>query len=116
MSTEVHGSEHDALAGPKSCDVFAGFRDFPYDDAFPDKFDAVGKGRYRGPHPIGEIWCATLMMATSNLTATLVDKPRAYAIAWQCVVDGLKLTPPTRASWMRAMPSATRSTTLGRAG
>jgi extracellular elastinolytic metalloproteinase len=70
-----------------------GLRGFPYGDAFPDKFDAVGKGRYRRPHPIGEIWCATLMMATRDLTATLVDKPRAYAITWQCVVDGLKLTP-----------------------
>jgi extracellular elastinolytic metalloproteinase len=39
------------VLGDWRADNSAGFRDFPYDDAFPDKFDAVGKGRYRGPHP-----------------------------------------------------------------
>jgi extracellular elastinolytic metalloproteinase len=73
----------------------SGLRRFPYDCAFPDKFDDLGQGRYIGvyPHAIGEIWCATLMMAIRCLAAVLGDKPRAYAIVWQCVVDGLKATP-----------------------
>jgi extracellular elastinolytic metalloproteinase len=69
-----------------------GIRGFPYDNAFPDGFDAVGTGRYIGEHSIGEIWCATLSMAVRDLALALATKPRAYAIAWQCVVDGLKLT------------------------
>jgi extracellular elastinolytic metalloproteinase len=69
-----------------------GIRDFPYDNDFPDGFDAVGTGRYIGPHAIGEIWCATLTMAIRDLASALDAKRRAYAIAWQCVVDGLKLT------------------------
>jgi extracellular elastinolytic metalloproteinase len=76
-----------------------GLRKYPYDDAFPDKFCDVGTGRYVEPkwHNIGEIWCATLMMAVRRLTAYLNNKDRAYAIAWQCIVDGLKLN--------RAQPS-----------
>jgi extracellular elastinolytic metalloproteinase len=70
-----------------------GLRAFRYDDDFPDGFDAVGTGRYDEEHNIGEIWCATLMMAVRALAITLSNKPRAYAIAWQCVVDGLKLAP-----------------------
>lgn len=69
-----------------------GIRGFPYDNAFPDRFDALGTGRYVGPHAIGEIWCATLTMAIRDLALALDAKPRAYAIAWQSVVDGLKLT------------------------
>jgi extracellular elastinolytic metalloproteinase len=61
----------------------------------PDGFGALGTGRYgsAAPHPKGEIWCATLTKATRDLATALGDKAHAYAIAWQSVVDGLKLTP-----------------------
>ena len=71
----------------------SGIRKFPYNNSFPDGFSALGTGRYMGgPHAIGEIWCATLTKATRDLAASLNDKPRACAIAWQSVVDGLKVT------------------------
>lgn len=63
-----------------------GIRGFPYDGAFPDSFADLGTGRYRGstPHPIGEIWCATLMEMSRTIGAPL---------SLQIVVDGLKLSP-----------------------
>ena len=67
-----------------------GFRSAPYDDDFPAGFDTVGTSRTE-MHDVGEVWCATLMMAVRDLTTILDDKARAHAIAWQCVVDGLIL-------------------------
>jgi extracellular elastinolytic metalloproteinase len=69
-----------------------GIRGFPYDSAFPDNFGDLGTGRYSGftsegepwPHPIGEIWCATLLEMNRNIGANL---------GVQLVVDALKLTP-----------------------
>lgn len=70
-----------------------GIRGFPYTDGFPDSYGAIGTGRYTGPHAIGEIWCAALMKATRDLIAALNDRPRGFAIAWQAVFDGLRLSP-----------------------
>lgn len=69
----------------------SGIRGFPYDSTFPDNFGDLGTGRYSGftstgrrwPHPIGEIWCATLLEMNRNIGANL---------GVQLVVDGLKLT------------------------
>ena len=63
-----------------------GIRGFPYDSNFPDDFGDLGTGRYNGsaPHPIGEIWCATLLEMNRNIGANL---------GVQLVVDALKLTP-----------------------
>jgi extracellular elastinolytic metalloproteinase len=69
-----------------------GIRGFPYDSNFPDNFGDLGTGRYTGflpdgrshPHPIGEIWCATLMEMNRNIGAKL---------GVQLVVDALKLSP-----------------------
>ncbi|HEY7560220.1 MAG TPA: M36 family metallopeptidase [Candidatus Binatia bacterium] len=69
-----------------------GIRDFPYNSNFPDNFGKLGTGRYSGftpqgrrwPHPIGEIWCATLLEMNRNIGPTL---------GVQLVVDALKLTP-----------------------
>ena len=73
-----------------------GIRGFPYDSNFPDNFGDLGTGRYTGfqrdgagrlrpsPHPIGEIWCATLMEMNRNIGANL---------GVQLVVDALKLSP-----------------------
>jgi extracellular elastinolytic metalloproteinase len=78
-----------------------GIREFPYDSGFPDGFGQIGTGRYRFDflgrpqvHNIGEIWCATLMEITRRAVNELDDKPRAYAVCWQIVVDALKLTTP----------------------
>ena len=69
-----------------------GIRGFPYDSGFPNNFGDLGTGRYSGflsdgrrsPHPIGEIWCATLLEMNRNIGANL---------GTQLVVDALKLTP-----------------------
>jgi extracellular elastinolytic metalloproteinase len=69
-----------------------GIRGFPYDSDFPDNFGDLGTGRYSGyaadgrrwPHPIGEIWCVTLLEMNRNIGTEL---------GAQLVVDGLKLTP-----------------------
>ena len=69
-----------------------GIRGFPYDSNFPDNFGDLGTGRYSGflpdgrrwPHPIGEIWCATLLELNRNIGEDL---------GAQLVVDALKLTP-----------------------
>ena len=65
-----------------------GIRAFPYDGNFPDDFGDLGTGRYtggpNGPHPIGEIWCATLMEMARNIGKNL---------AVQLVIDALPLSP-----------------------
>jgi extracellular elastinolytic metalloproteinase len=62
-----------------------GIRGFHYDSNYPDNFGDLGSGRYDGsaPHPIGEIWCATLLEMNRNIGS---------ALGAQLVVDGLKLT------------------------
>jgi extracellular elastinolytic metalloproteinase len=63
-----------------------GIRAFPYDADFPDSFGDLGSGRYDGspPHPIGEIWCATLMEMSRAIGGPL---------SLQILIDGLKLAP-----------------------
>ena len=78
-----------------------GIRGFPYNSSFPDGFGSLGSGRYTGkrpdgrpsPHPIGEIWCATLMQINRAVGEALGNQDRAYQLCWQLVVDGLKLSP-----------------------
>ncbi|MCY1054722.1 M36 family metallopeptidase [Nannocystis sp. SCPEA4] len=69
-----------------------GRRTHPYDADYPGKFGDIGSGSYDSPHAVGEIWCAALMQLTRNLAGVL-GKPRGYAITWQAVIDGIKLTP-----------------------
>lgn len=71
----------------------SGIRQFPYDENFPDHFGDIGRGRYVREHNIGEIWCATLMQMNRNLGAELGSAELGHQLAWQIVVDGLKLTP-----------------------
>lgn len=79
------------LAAPNASDEDKK-RDFPYDNEFPGNFGDPGTGRYSGyapngsrwPHPIGEIWCATLLEMNRNIGTLL---------GVQLVVDALKLTP-----------------------
>lgn len=80
-----------------------GIRQAPYDDHYPGTFGDIGKGlgqvagapnvSYQEIHDVGEIWCATLMHLLRTVTAAIGDKPRAYQLTWQAVVDGMKLTP-----------------------
>jgi extracellular elastinolytic metalloproteinase len=71
-----------------------GVRGLPYNDAFPDGFGSIGKGRYREEHNLGELWCATLMQMNRRLADVFGgDVPRGHQLGWQLVVDGLKLTP-----------------------
>ncbi|MFV1998556.1 MAG: M36 family metallopeptidase [Acidiferrobacterales bacterium] len=67
-----------------------GIRGFPYNSNFPDNFGDLGTGRYSGfqpdgrrwPHPLGEIWCATLLEMNRNIGKEL---------GAQLVLDALKL-------------------------
>ncbi|MEU6811158.1 M36 family metallopeptidase [Streptomyces sp. NPDC046831] len=74
-----------------------GIRQRPYDDQYPGDFGDIGQFvnglDYTEVHSVGEIWCAALMGMTRRISAKLGSKQRGYRIAWQAVVDGLKLTP-----------------------
>lgn len=72
-----------------------------YDDAYAQRgtFGKIGKpGDYVGrdangklmPHPIGEIWCATLMKMNRDLGQALGNRQRGHFLGWQIVIDGLK--------------------------
>jgi extracellular elastinolytic metalloproteinase len=84
----------DTVIGAWVVDRPGGIREFAYDSEFPDGFGDLGTGRYRNinprdptrkwPHPIGEIWCATLMEMNRNIGVTL---------GVQLVLDALKLSP-----------------------
>ncbi len=68
-----------------------GIRRAPYDNTFPFNYgDLAG---FPEVHDIGEVWCATLLMMTRRIRAALGDDPAGYRLAWQIVVDGLKLSP-----------------------
>lgn len=81
-----------------------GIRQKPYDENYPGTFGDLGKRQgevvghpelhYAEVHDAGEVWCATLMHMMRTVTKAIGgDKPRAYQLCWQAVVDGLKLTP-----------------------
>lgn len=69
-----------------------GIRRAPYDANYP--FDYGQLRNFPEVHDIGEVWCATLMQMTRNMIVALNCKKQGYRIAWQIVVDGLKMTPP----------------------
>jgi fungalysin metallopeptidase (M36)/peptidase M28-like protein len=76
-----------------------GIRSAPYDDHYQYGYGHIAAFP-RDPqtglpdeHQTGEIWCATLMMMSRRLRASLGDDAAGYRLAWQLVVDGLKLTP-----------------------
>lgn len=71
-----------------------GIRLAPYDDNYPGTFGSIGRPPYDDDeHAIGEIWCATIMKMNRDLGSALGDRVRGHRLAWQIVVDGLKLTP-----------------------
>jgi extracellular elastinolytic metalloproteinase len=75
-----------------------GIRLHPYDDQYPATFGNVGSPPYdEDEHAIGEIWCATLMNMNRDFGKVLGGTPqsriRGHQIAWQVVVDALKITP-----------------------
>nr|WP_282183996.1 M20/M25/M40 family metallo-hydrolase [Azospirillum sp. OGB3] len=69
-----------------------GIRRAPYDDDYPFGFGDLAS--FPEVHDIGEVWCAALMKMTRLIRAALNDDQSGYRLAWQMVVDGLKLTPP----------------------
>jgi extracellular elastinolytic metalloproteinase len=84
----------DTVIGAWVVDRPGGIREFPYNSDFRDGFGKLGTGRYKNinprnptrkwPHPIGEIWCATLMEMNRNIGVKL---------GVQLVLDALKLSP-----------------------
>lgn len=88
--------EH-TVVGDWVMDRPGGFRQRPYDDRYPGDFGDIGRVTggldYTKIHNVGEIWCAALMEMTRRISAALGSKERGYRVAWQAVVDGLKLTP-----------------------
>ncbi|MEV1067362.1 M36 family metallopeptidase [Streptomyces sp. NPDC050263] len=88
--------EH-TVVGEWVVDRPGGFRQRPYDDSYPGDFGDIGKATggldYTKIHNVGEIWCAALLEMTRRISAELGSKQRGYRVAWQAVVDGLKLTP-----------------------
>lgn len=44
-----------------------GLRSAPYTSNYPGDFGDLGTGHYRGPHDIGEVWCATLLEMNRRL-------------------------------------------------
>lgn len=94
LSIQNFGKDNEkVVCGDWVADRPEGIREFPYDGNFPDTFGDLGTGRYTRVHNIGEIWCATLMEMTRQMRAALESDERGYWLAWQIVVDGLKLTP-----------------------
>ncbi|MFM9700065.1 M36 family metallopeptidase [Streptomyces europaeiscabiei] len=88
--------EH-TVVGAWVVDDPGGIRQRPYDDRYPGGFGNIGQATggldYTRIHNVGEIWCAALMEMTRRISAEVGSKQRGYRIAWQAVVDGLKLTP-----------------------
>ncbi|MFI1030376.1 M36 family metallopeptidase [Streptomyces sp. NPDC020951] len=88
--------EH-TVVGDWVVDRPGGLRQRPYDDSYPGDFGDIGKATggldYTKIHNVGEIWCAALLETTRRISAELGSKERGYRVAWQAVVDGLKLTP-----------------------
>jgi len=77
----------------------SGIRSAAYDDAYGNRYGDIttfprsADTGLPDEHLTGEIWCAALMMMTRRLRAALGDNTAGYRLAWQIVVDGLKLTP-----------------------
>jgi extracellular elastinolytic metalloproteinase len=76
-----------------------GLRSKPYDDHYPHTYGNVAT-LSRDPatnlpeeHDVGEIWCAVRMMMARRIRTALGSDVDGYRLAWQMVVDGLKLTP-----------------------
>jgi extracellular elastinolytic metalloproteinase len=69
-----------------------GIRRAPYDDNYPFGYDSLAGET--DEHAVGEVWCAALMKMTRGIRSVLGNDRSGYQLAWQLVVDGLKLTPP----------------------
>lgn len=80
------------VSGDWVVDSPGGIRRAPYDDNYPFSFGQLSE--FPEVHDIGEVWCAALMKMTRLIRTTLGDDNSGYRLAWQLVVDALKLTPP----------------------
>src|SRR5262249_15624882 len=68
----------------------AGIRTAPYDDHYPKTYGDIAT--MSDEHDAGEVWCAALMMMARRIRLALGSDRDGYRVAWQIVVDGLKLT------------------------
>ena len=66
-----------------------GIRSAPYDQNFPLKYGDIAT--MTDEHDVGEVWCAALMQMTRNVRGALGSDTDGYRLAWQIVVNGLKL-------------------------
>jgi extracellular elastinolytic metalloproteinase len=87
------------VVGAWVVDDAKGIRKYRYDNAFPDNFGSLGRGRYgtrygKIPvHAIGEIWCTALLEMNKRIGENLKDERRGKRLGLQLVIDALKLSP-----------------------
>jgi extracellular elastinolytic metalloproteinase len=86
----LHGREK-KVVGDWVVNSARGIRRAPYDDQYPFHYGQLVDSPE--VHDIGEIWCASLMKMTRLIRSTLGDDSSGYRLAWQLVVDALKVTP-----------------------
>jgi Fungalysin metallopeptidase (M36) len=86
----LHGREK-VVVGDWVVNGAGGIRRAPYDDQYPFHYGQLVD--FPEVHDIGEIWCAALMKMTRLIRSTLGDDNSGYRLAWQLVVDALKVTP-----------------------
>ena len=86
--------EEKVVTGDWVANNASGIRRHPYDVSYAahGTFADIG-GSYTEVHDIGEIWCATLMHMNRLFGGALGDTRRGHRIAWQLVVDAMKLSP-----------------------
>jgi extracellular elastinolytic metalloproteinase len=86
----LHGREK-VVVGDWVVNGAGGIRRAPYDDQYPFHYGQLVD--FPEVHDIGEVWCAALMKMTRLIRSTLGDDNSGYRLAWQLVVDALKVTP-----------------------
>jgi extracellular elastinolytic metalloproteinase len=95
----LKGQLEKTVIGDWVVDNPAGIRTAPYDDNYPTKYGDIPtlprnpESNLPDEHATGEVWCAALMMMTRGIRTRLGHDVDGYRLAWQMVVDGLKLTP-----------------------
>jgi len=81
-----------SVVGDWVVDNPGGIRRAPYDDNYPFHYGTLAGES--DEHNVGEVWCAALMKMTRGVRTVLNNDRAGYQLAWQLVVDGLKITPP----------------------
>jgi extracellular elastinolytic metalloproteinase len=90
IQSSLHGREK-VVVGDWVVNSAGGIRRAAYDDQYPFHYGQLVDSPE--VHDIGEVWCAALMKMTRLIRSTLGDDDSSYRLAWQLVVDALKVTP-----------------------